>query len=152
MVTLIERLRDARLVCIDTAPFIYFLQESAPFSPAVAPLFAAIQRGEKRGLSSFVTLLEILVRPIKENRQDLVREYSEILLSADCFELVEVGRAVATEAAGIRASYGFKTADAIQLATARLSGADAFLTNDTELSRFVELDVVLVSGHLDLSN
>lgn len=146
---LIDRLRDARRVCVDSAPLIYFLQSSEGFASAVAPLFQAIERREKQGVSSVVTLLEILVKPMKEDRQDLVRAYTEILTSAQDFVLVDVDDEIAVEAARIRARYAFKTPDAIELATARLAGADAFVTNDAQLSGFPELDVVVVSEHLD---
>jgi predicted nucleic acid-binding protein len=56
---------------------------------------------------------------------------------------------IATEAAQLRASYGLKTPDSIQLATARLGGATAFLTNDDHFAalpgmKIISLDELLL--------
>ena len=53
--------------------------------------------------------------------------------------------AIAEKAAQIRAEYrGFKSMDALQLASACLSGCDLFLTNDKQLRQFKELKCITV--------
>ena len=51
-----------------------------------------------------------------------------------------------TKAAQIRAEYkGFKAMDALQIATACLSGCDLFLTNDKQLKQFKEVKCITVA-------
>lgn len=103
---------------VDTSPIIYLVQDAAPWSPIVADMLAEFESGNLHGTSSFVTLLEVLVKPLKEGREDLIGAYREILLRARAFDLVPVDREVAESAARIRAEHGFRTPDAIQLASA----------------------------------
>lgn len=48
---------------------------------------------------------------------------------------------IARRAAGLRARYGVRTADAIHLATALVAGASAFVTTDRRLARVKEIEV-----------
>jgi predicted nucleic acid-binding protein len=57
---------------------------------------------------------------------------------------VALDLAVADRAAALRGQYRLRTPDAIQLATALEAGADAFLTNDQQLSRVTEVPVLLI--------
>ena len=45
-------------VAVDTAPFIYFIEESRQYLGLVEPLFAAAARGERVLVTSAITLLE----------------------------------------------------------------------------------------------
>ncbi|MBK9715381.1 MAG: PIN domain-containing protein [Kouleothrix sp.] len=56
---------------------------------------------------------------------------------------------VADQAAELRASYGLRTPDALQIAAALAAGCTAFLTNDARLQRVTELRV-LVLDELEL--
>ena len=58
--------------------------------------------------------------------------------------MLDINADIAKNAAKNRAKYGFKTPDAIQLASALQSGSDFFITNDNQLNKFKELKVVLV--------
>jgi predicted nucleic acid-binding protein len=56
----------------------------------------------------------------------------------------ELSLDVADRAALIRAQYGLKTPDAIQMATAVCSGATAFLCNDPAFQRVKEMNCLLL--------
>lgn len=51
---------------------------------------------------------------------------------------------IAEEAARLRATYAFRTPDAVQLAAAIDAGAAAFLTNDARLAAVTDLQVVIL--------
>jgi len=142
--TIVERLRRNARVCVDSMTFIYFIEAHQQYLPVVRDLFWMIDQGMINAFSSYLTLLEVLVQPLKENRVDLVNEYKSILLSASGFQLLPINGDIAERGAEIRARYGFRTPDALQLATALCNGAGAFVTNDTRLRRFRELEVVLL--------
>src|ERR1035438_5453343 len=81
-------------------------------------------------VTSFVTLIEVLVHPLREGRPELAEEYRNILLHSPALTAIPLDEGIAEEAAGLRARHNLRTPDAIQLATAIRSGASWFLTND----------------------
>jgi hypothetical protein len=50
-------------IALDTAIFIYFIEEHPDYLPLLAPLFSAVASGERDIVTSAVTLLEVLVVP-----------------------------------------------------------------------------------------
>jgi predicted nucleic acid-binding protein len=58
--------------------------------------------------------------------------------------MVSINPNLARTAAELRATYGLKLPDALQVATAIASGCDGFLTNDTSLKRVRELQILVV--------
>jgi predicted nucleic acid-binding protein len=117
-------------VGLDTAPLIYFIERHSVYAPRLRPFFAAAERQEFQLLTSLVTLIEVLIIPLRTGRNDLVREYRDILLRSPSLKTVPLTVEIAEEAAPLRASHNVRTPDAIHLATARTGGASWFLTND----------------------
>jgi predicted nucleic acid-binding protein len=64
----------------------------------------------------------------------LLQRY-DAFFSRSRLQLVELDSAVVDLATEYRARYGFKTPDALHLASAKVSSADVFLTGDTQLAR-----------------
>ena len=124
--------------------FIYLIERHRAYGPLVREAFALVDAGRCVGMSSFATLLEVLVKPLRDARADLARNYRDLLTGSRGFSLFPVDRRIAEDGADIRARHGFRTPDAIQLATAVRHGADAFLTNDERLRSFDQLDVVVL--------
>jgi predicted nucleic acid-binding protein len=122
-----------QLVAFDTAPLIYFIEHHPTYYPRVMPFFAAVDRGDFALVTSTVTLLEVLVYPLRRGQAALVQQYRAILLNARNVRSVPVTPPIAAEAARLRAVHKIAPVDAIQLATAAVEGAVAFLTNDRRL-------------------
>jgi len=142
--TIADRLRGARRVHFDSMTLIYLIERHPSYGPVVREAFALVDAGRCVGLSSFVTLLEVLVKPFRDGRADLAQKYRDLLIGSRGFSLFPLDRRIAEDGAGIRARYGFRTPDAIQLATAIRHGADAFLTNDAKLKSFDQLEVLVL--------
>ena len=143
--TLADRLPSGAVVHFDTNALIYFVEHDGRFAPVLRPVFERIEAGEVRGISSTLTLTEVLVRPLKLGRQDLAREYRSILVSSRGFRLHSVDRQTAELGASIRANHRYKVPDAIQLATATLQEAALFVTNDAALRSFPDVEVAILS-------
>lgn len=148
---MIPEIDRARRVYLDTPPLIYFIEEDPRFLSLVQPVIHSIFSGRKRGMSSYVTLLEVLVKPLRNNRLDLARQYREALQGQPNFTLLPLEERIAAEAARIRAAHRYTTPDAIQLATATVSMADVFVTNDTRLRGFPDIEIVALKDHAELS-
>ena len=86
---LVDELRGSR-ICIDTAPFIYFIEKDPKYLNIVRPIFAEIDAGNIEALTSTITLLEVLVHPFKTNNELLVEKYREILLYAEGLTTFEI--------------------------------------------------------------
>ena len=136
-------------VCLDTSPFIYFMEENPKYISKVAEIFSEISNGSIFGISSYLSLLEVLVKPMKDEARDIALQYRDLMLGSTSLRLYPLDERVAEEAANLRAKYdgnGFKikTPDAIQIATGLLNGADVFLTNDSALKKIREIKVMIL--------
>jgi predicted nucleic acid-binding protein len=120
-------------VALDTAPFIYLIEEHPQYLPIVRPVFAAIAAGKLPAVTSGLTLLETLVQPYRVGNTVLAERYETLLTRSRGLHLVEITRAVCRVAAQLRAAHSVKTPDALHLATALLAKCPVFLTNDREL-------------------
>ena len=139
----IEALRGS-IVGLDTGPLIYYIEEHPAFLAKIRPFFEAAERNEFRIVTSFVTLIEVLIRPLREGRPELAEEYRNILLQSPALTAIALDEGIAEEAAGLRARHNLRTPDAIQLATAIRSGASWFLTNDAALANLSEIPVLVL--------
>lgn len=124
---------DGLVVGLDTAPIIYFMERNPAYIDLVRPFFLALQQGLFEAVTSTLTLTEVLVHPYRQGNLSLTYRYSQILLHSHHLTMIAANSEIATEAAQIRAQYRLKTPDAIQVATAKLAGAAALLTNDDDL-------------------
>ncbi|MDO9340778.1 MAG: type II toxin-antitoxin system VapC family toxin [Bacteroidales bacterium] len=140
---LIQKLKN-KTVFLDTAPLIYYIEENQQYSPILNKLFLANSKGEFLFQTSVITLLEILVHPMRENKHQLVEEYQNILCNSSTINIFELNIEIAKRAAGFRAKYGLKTPDSIQVATAVYTSAEYFLTNDFRLKAVKEIETLVL--------
>jgi len=89
-----------------------------------------------------------LVVPLREGNKKLADTYRSILLSSNNLATCEITNEISERAAALRAKYGFKTPDSIQLATAIIRRADYFLTNDLALKQVKEIKVVVLEDYV----
>ena len=120
-------------VGVDTAIFIYWIEESPVWLPVIEPLFRAADRGQIELVTSALTLLEVLVIPYRANDDALAGRYETLLSRGRGVRLVDISRQQMRRAAGIRAKWGVRTPDALQLAAALDAGCSSFITNDRRL-------------------
>lgn len=135
----------SKTVFLDTAPLIYFIEGHSEYQPILSRLFDFNDKGGFSFVTSSVTLLEVLVKPLREGQKAIADQYRDILTTAPSIELFDVTSAIAEQAAQLRAKYNLRTPDAIQLATCIELGADYFLTNDNRLKAVSEAMVVAVA-------
>lgn len=144
---LVDDLRGCR-VCLDTAPFIYYIERHTRYFPHVQPVFEAIDAHEIEALTSTITLLEVLVHPLRKGHNDIATQYREILLGASGLTTYEISHGISEQAAELRAQYSLKTPDAIQVAVGMQYDAEKLLTNDTHIQRIPEITIVTLDDYL----
>lgn len=129
---------------IDTAPIIYFIEAHPKYDPVVTKIFQDIATGTITGITSMITLTEVLVHPLRLGETALEQRYRDLLLLSDNFEIICIDAVVAENVAGLRARYNLRTPDALQLAAAIVSKCEAFLTNDKNIKNINELNIILL--------
>ena len=128
--TLAGFLKKHRLIYLDTSAFIYFVEQHPRYFPICEELFIAIEAGRTKASTSTLTLLEILVQPYRQKKDELVLKFYALLTTYPHLTWVPMTLNVADQAAKLRADYGIKTPDAIQAASAISCEATGFLCND----------------------
>jgi predicted nucleic acid-binding protein len=140
---LIRKLQNKTLF-LDTAPFIYFIEGHSHYHDNLIKLFDANDKSQIKMQTSTLTLMEVLVQPMKLGRHQLAEEYHKILTTSSNISIHSIDIEIAKRAAHIRASYNIKTPDAIQIACALVKNADYFLTNDKSLKKVKDLKILLL--------
>jgi predicted nucleic acid-binding protein len=138
-----ERLGGHAIIGLDTCIFIYHLEIHPRYQMLTQELLAGVQAGRQTAITSTVTVMELTVRPWQVGRPAVAREYEALLVHFPHLTLADVTRDVARRAAQLRARYRLRPADALQVATALVHGATAFVTNDRQLTRLAPvLDII----------
>lgn len=127
---LLGRLADCRTVALDTMVFSYHLADHPRYAALTTAVLDAVEKGQLAGLTTTVTVAEILTVPTRAGDRQALQDYEIYLTQFPNLHIVPLDLAVAREAALVRGETGLRTPDAIQVAAARLAGADVILTND----------------------
>ncbi len=143
-VKLSEALAGVSLLAFDTAPLIYFVEKHPVYFARMQAVMTAVDNEVISGISSALTLTEILTLPIRLGKTALVKQYEEILLNTHNFRLTPMDLRTFRTAADLRAHYNLKTPDALQVAAALEANSQAFLTNDAGIKRVNEIRVLIL--------
>ncbi len=132
------------IIGLDTAPLIYFIEQNEAYLELVRAFFQALNQGEFQVITSTLTLVEVLVQPLRLGNVELVEQYRNVVLDQENLTIVPVSVEIAEIAARLRATQNLRTPDAIQIATAIQGGATFFLTNDARLADCSDLEVLVL--------
>jgi predicted nucleic acid-binding protein len=135
---------ERECIGLDTNVFIYFLEAHPQYGSWCASLFDMIERGHNPAVTSTVTLLELLVLPYRNQKEELAQKIFALTSTYPGLEWVPLTMNLADRAAELRARYRLSTPDAIQLATAISRRATRFYGNDRSLRRVSEIECLIV--------
>lgn len=135
-------------VAVDTAIFVYFIEEHPTFLPVVEPLFREVDRGHMELVTSALTLLEVLVVPYRTGDHLLAGRYESLLTRSRGLRLGNISRDLLRAAAQLRAATGVKTPDSLQLVAALATGSTAFLTNDRDLPNIPGIRILQLHSYV----
>jgi len=137
-------LKNHPVIGLDTSIFIYHLEDHPRYSSLTEIIFNALEKGTNRGVTSYLTLLEILTKPKADGLLQVAHDYEFYLTTFPNLTFYEMGLDVARKASDLRAAERIKAPDAIQVSTAMLYGATAFLTNDKIFERVKGIDILIL--------
>ena len=135
-------------LAIDTAIFIYFIEKNPRFLPLIDPLFREADNGTRELVTSSLTLLEVLVVPLRFGNRSVADRYEALLTHSRGIRLVDPTRDQLRAAAQLRAATSVKTPDALQLAAAIGTGCRTMLTNDRRIPSIPGLRIRQLSAYV----
>ena len=136
------------LLVLDTMVFSYHLSNHPRYNSLTSVVLDAIESGNVSGLITTVTLAEVLTAPAQAGDRQAMRDYELYLTHFPNLHMMALDVTLARETALVRATAKLRTPDAVQVAAARLAGADGIVTNDRRWAkRVTQPQVVLLDDY-----
>lgn len=139
-----ELLRKHDCIGLDTSVFIYVLERHPIYAGIASEILRLVQNRLVSGVTSVVTIMETLVKPLQLNRTETARQYDRLIRNFPNLSLIEIDLSMSRHAAALRAKYGLGAPDALHVAACLSVGATVFVTNDSVLRRIGELEVIVL--------
>lgn len=143
-----DKIREYKRIAFDTNLLIYIMEKHPIYFDVVKTIFTSIEKGQVYAVTSMLIVTEILTKPLKDANRRLVQQYKAIVSTFPNISIRNIDYQVAVTAAKIRAEYGIKTPDALFIATAIEENAEAFVTNDSQLARLSNVDIILLDDYV----
>ena len=137
-------LKRHKKIGLDSSVFIFELEKNPKYVKLVHPIFQWLEGPRSHAVTATVTMLELLVHPYRGSDIDSVNKFYALLSTYPGLQWVELTLSVADLAARLRAEHNLKTPDAIQAATAMVSHATGFITNDPIFRRMEAMEVLVL--------
>jgi predicted nucleic acid-binding protein len=137
-------LKNIKLLFLDTAPIIYYVENNPRYFPIVEPLFSRIDKGLLNVVTSPITLAECLIFPYKTHSLLLEKIFYELITQGENTLFIPTNEIIAKQAAQLRSQYNLSLTDALQIASAIIAKCDGFLTNDLDLKRVQEINIIVI--------
>ena len=141
---IVDALGSRQRVGFDTPVFIYHIEQTSRWAAAASAALRAMADGRFTGMTSVLTLLEITVKPLRLGRPEVADVYAALLGDIPNLAILNLDPRAVRIGAELRATYGLRTPDALQIGACLAHGAEAFVTNDQRLRRVNEIDIVLL--------
>jgi predicted nucleic acid-binding protein len=129
-------------IYLDACCFIYLVEGQPEWRTLVEQQLRNLEPLSKL-ITSQLARLECRTKPMRDGNRALLERY-DALFAADRVDVLDVSEHVIDRATDLRARHGFKTPDAIHLATALESSAAEFWTGDAALTRSSDIPVMLL--------
>lgn len=130
---------EFKRVFVDTAPIIYYLENNPQYKDSIIKFFTKCMEENIQVVTSAITIEEYLVFPYSSGKMEFADNFKRFIKYMN-IEVVDINSEIAEQGAKIRGQYkSFKAMDALQIATAIVSGCDMLFTNDKQLRQEKEL-------------
>lgn len=130
---------EFKRVFVDTAPIIYYLENSSLYLDSIKRFFAKCIEENIQIVTSTITIEEYLVFPYSSGKMEFADNFKRFIEYMN-IEVIDIDPTIAEQGAKIRGQYkNYKAMDALQIAAAIVSGCDMFFTNDKQLKQEKEL-------------
>ena len=117
-------------VYLDANCFIYSVEGVEPYYSILKPLWRVVSSKQLTIVTSEITLLEVLVKPLKMGDFDMANDFRTLLHQSPEVQMIPITQIILEGAAKLRATTNIKTPDAIYATTASSHQCVLFMTND----------------------
>jgi predicted nucleic acid-binding protein len=131
-------------IYLDANGFIYSVERIDPYRSMLDTLWLTVSAGQIKVVTSELTLLEVLIKPLKVGDASTATLFRTVLKHTPDVQMLPITQSVLEAAANLRATLGLKTPDALHAATALLNGSTLFVTNDSAFHRVKDLNVTVL--------
>src|SRR3989338_2582930 len=138
-----KSLSSTNKISLDSNIILYYLHQDKNFGKQSFDLLAAIKNKNK--VISTLIYAESFVYIFEQNDESLEKKQLRALEKIPKLQIVAPTKKICLLAAQLRAAYRLKTPDAIHLATAIDSDCDIFITNDDNLKKVQEINVLTLA-------
>jgi predicted nucleic acid-binding protein len=135
---------------LDSAVFIYQIEGNPAYVELTHQIFSWLKTAGVKGITSTITMLEVLVHPYRQSDLERVDLYYGLLSTYPRLEWVAASLEIADTAAHLRAGLNLRTPDAVQASTAIHSAATGFISNDPVFRKIQALDVLILDDLIDI--
>ena len=129
-----KAISQSRKIGLDTSILIYHFEAVDKYTAFTSLIFSAVAGGVGAILPS-IAVTELLVKPFRTAPAGALEGLINQLRNMPNFNYVGLSFDAAVQAARIRAKHGLAAPDALNLAACLDSGADIFITNDTDFRK-----------------
>jgi predicted nucleic acid-binding protein len=137
---------ELRRVYLDSNVFIAAMENPGAHSDHAWWIINAVEESQIVGVTSEITLAEILVKPIELGDRDLAAAYEQMIVPSAMFEVLQVRREILIGAAQMRARRSsIRLPDAIHVSTALASRCSHFVSDDRRLHSIDSLKMLGVN-------
>ena len=136
-------------VYFDANIWIYIIEGIPPYCETLRPLLQAADRGALTIVTSELSLMEVLIKPLKTRDAKLALKFEQALTPSESLLVLPVSRPILVAAARLRAKFPLRTPDAIHLSSASEAGCDQILTNDGRWRGFPVIPTLILADSLD---
>ena len=118
-------------ILLDSTTLIAYLNGGEPVSPLAAYLIDEFVRpGRNQAIVSMVTVMEVLVRPLRQGPGAPYQHVMDFLSSFPNLRPATIDLHIAQEAASLRATYNLRPPDALIVGTGIVTQVGHLVTND----------------------
>jgi len=111
------------------------MEANVRYLPFTEYIFNWLERPASKGITSTITMTELLVQPYRAFEEDKVNQLLALLFTIPNLDWIAPSLEIAERAARIRAVHRLRTPDALQAATAIQASATGLITNDQTFER-----------------
>lgn len=139
-------LADAGVIYLDAGVLALHLAGDPVYLPLTRAALGGMRDGEFAGLTSALTVFQLLVEPYRSSEDGAAERIERLLMSLPGLEVVPLSATISGQAAQVKAQIGGGLARAVQIATALASDAEVFVTQRSALRRIAGLGVLQLDG------
>ncbi|MEN8143499.1 MAG: hypothetical protein ABFS14_00990 [Gemmatimonadota bacterium] len=138
----VSQLSEAGRVHIDAGVLALHLLGDPSYLDLTRLLFSSLRTGACAAQTSVISIYQIGVEPYRRGEDGLAAKVCTHISALPGLEIIPLSGVIATQAAQVKAQLGGRTERAIQIATALVSDANAYLTQHSGFRRIAGMSVM----------